>query len=162
MKTLLLAEWGAPFYPRLRQRHPGETLVECYSVPDILREVPEAEAIFGYLTKEQFVAARKLRWVQTLDAGMEGLFNRIPEIAETGITVTNARGAGAPQIGEHALALILAFARGLPEFARLQRQRRWDQDYGLSTVQMAWGKTAGIIGFGSQAERSAGAAKPSA
>jgi len=148
VKTLLLAEWGAPFYPRLRTRYPREALIEAYSPSDILREVPDAEAVFGYLTGDQFAAARKLRWIQTLDAGMEGLFNRVPQVAESAVTVTNARGAGAPQIGEHALALILHFARGIHEFARLQRERKWDQDYGLSIVQMVSGKTAGIIGFG--------------
>ncbi len=148
MKTLLLAEWGAPFYQRLRRKYPRETFVEAYSAPDILREIPDADAVFGYLTKEQFAAARKLKWLQTLDAGMEGVFNRIPEIAETPVIISNARGAGAPQIGEHALALILHFARGINEFSRLQRQHTWDQDYGLSIVQMVYGKTAGIIGFG--------------
>lgn len=148
MKTLLLAEWGAPFYPRLRARYPGEALIEAYSPSDILREVKDAEAVFGYLTGDQFAAARKLRWIQTLDAGMEGLFNRVPQVAESAVSVTNARGAGAPQIGEHALALILHFARGIHEFSRLQRDRKWDQDYGLNIVQMVWGKTAGIIGFG--------------
>jgi phosphoglycerate dehydrogenase-like enzyme len=148
MKTLLLAEWGKPFYPRLRTRYPREALIEAYSPSDILREVKDAEAVFGYLTGGQFDAARKLRWIQTLDAGMEGLFNRVPQIAESGVTVTNARGAGAAQIGEHALALILHFARGIHEFSRLQRERKWDQDYGLGIVQMISGKTAGIIGFG--------------
>jgi phosphoglycerate dehydrogenase-like enzyme len=148
MKTVLLPEWGAPFFSKLRERYPHERLVEAYSAADILREVQDADAVFGYLTREQFASARKLRWIQTLDAGTEGLFNRIPEVIESPVIVTNARGAGAPQIGEHALALILHFARGIHEFSRLQRQRTWDQDYGLSIVQMISGKTAGIIGFG--------------
>jgi phosphoglycerate dehydrogenase-like enzyme len=148
LKLLLLPEWGKPLYPRLRARHPGERFVEAYSPADVLREIADADALFGYLTPEQLAAAGGLRWVQTPDAGMEGLFNRVPEIAETAIVVTNARGAGAPQIGEHALALMLHFARGLNEFGRLQRERRWELDYGLSIVQMIAGKTVGIVGFG--------------
>ena len=148
MKTLLLADWGKPFYQRLHRKYPRETFVEAYSAADILREIPDADAVFGYLTKEQFAAARKLKWLQTLDAGMEGVFNHIPEIAETPVVISNARGAGAPQIGEHGLALILHFARGIHEFARLQRQHTWDQDNGLNMVQMIHGKTVGIVGFG--------------
>ncbi len=148
MKTLLLAEFGKPFYAALRKRYPKEALVEAYTPGDVLREIKDADALFGYPTKEQFAAAKKLRWVQTLDAGMEGLFNRVPEISDTPVVVTNARGAGAPQIGEHALTLILHFARGIHEFSRLQRSHKWDQDFGLSIVQMIYGKTAGIIGFG--------------
>ncbi len=148
MKTLLLAEWGKPFYPRLREKYPHETLVEAYDQAQIHREAVNAEVVFGYLTKEQFSVARKLKWVQTLDAGTEGVFNRIPGIAETSVVLTNARGAGAPQIGEHALALILYFARGLHEFGRLQRGHKWDQEHGLNIVQMVMGKTVGIVGLG--------------
>jgi phosphoglycerate dehydrogenase-like enzyme len=148
VKVLLLVEWGKPFYPRLRARHPDTSFVEAYAPADVLREIPDAEAAFGYLNAEQFAAATSLKWIQTPDAGMEGLFNRVPEIAGTSVVVTNARGAGAPQIGEHALALMLHFARGLDRFSRLQRERRWDLEYGLSIVQMISGKTVGIVGFG--------------
>ena len=148
MKVLLLAEWGKAFYPRLRTRFPQVEFVEAYRPDEIEREVHDAEAVLGYLTASQFEAATSLKWIQTLDAGMEGLFNRIPNIAETDVVVTNARGAGAPQIGEHAVALILAFSRGLVDFIRLQRERRWDQEYGLSIVQMIHGRTVGIVGLG--------------
>ena len=148
MKVLLLAEWGKPFYPRLRTRFPQVEFVEAYRLDEIEREVRGVEAVFGYLTASQFEAATSLKWIQTLDAGMEGLFNQLPNIAETDVVVTNARGAGAPQIGEHAVALILAFSRGLVDFMRLQRERRWDQEYGLSIVQMIHGRTVGIVGLG--------------
>ena len=51
-------------------------------------------------------------------------------------------------IGEHAVALILAFARGLVDFMQLQREHRWDQDHGLSIVQTLVGKTVGVVGLG--------------
>jgi phosphoglycerate dehydrogenase-like enzyme len=145
---LLLPDWGKPLFPRLRARYPGERFVEAYAPADVLREIADADALFGYVTPEQLAAAANLKWIQTPDAGMEGLFHRVPEIVETTIVVTNARGAGAPQIGEHALALMLHFARGLHEFGRLQRERRWDLEHGLSIVEMISGKTVGIVGFG--------------
>lgn len=148
MKFLLMPQWGAPFYPRLREKYRGESFVEAYSPEDVQRGIADADAVFGHITGEQLAAARKLTWVQLTGAGAEGLFSRAPQIAGSAVTITNARGAGAPQIGEHALALILYFARGVNEFGTFQRQHRWDQDYGLSIVQMVWGKTAGIIGFG--------------
>lgn len=148
MKALLLADWGKPFYPALRQKFPGVEFVEAYSDADIRREVVDAEVVFGYLSAEQFQLGKGIKWIQTLDAGMEGLFRRIPAVIETGTVVTNARGAGAPQIGEHAVALALALARGLNDFWRLKQQRKWDQDHGLSIVQMISGRTAGVIGFG--------------
>jgi len=148
MRVLLLPEWGKPFYPGLRKKHPAVEFVEAYDDADIRREVRDADAVFGYLTSAQFAEARRLRWIQTPDAGMEGLFREIPGITGTDIVVTNARGAGAPMIGEHAVALMFAFARGLVDFMRLQREHRWDQEHGLSIVQMLGGKTAGIVGLG--------------
>ena len=148
MKALLLAEFGRPFYPRLRELFPDVDFVEAESPEEIEREVVDAEVVFGYLTGSQFEAARNLKWIQTLDAGMEGLFNSIPGIADTDIMVTNAQGAGAPMIGEHALTMILMFARGMDRFAVKQRAGSWDQEYGLSIVQVAMGKTVGVIGLG--------------
>lgn len=148
MKVLLLADWGRPFYTALRARYPQVEFAEAYSPDEVGDEVRDAEVVFGYLSGEQFESAERLRWIQTLDAGMEGLFNRAPGVIDSDVVVTNARGAGASQIGEHAVALMLMFARGLDRFWRLQRERRWDQEYGLSIVQMVEGKTAGVVGFG--------------
>lgn len=148
MKVLLLAEFGKPFYARLRELFPDVDFVEAYAPQEIEREVVDAEVVFGYLTGSQFEAARSLKWIQTLDAGMEGLFNSVPGIADTEIVVTNAQGAGAPMIGEHAMTMILMFARGMDRFAAKQRAGSWDQEYGLSIVQMAMGKTVGVIGLG--------------
>ncbi len=148
MKVLLLADFGKPFYPRLRELYPGVDFVEAYGPEEIEREIVDADVVFGYLTGSQFEAARKLKWIQTPDAGMEGLFNPVPGIADTDIVVTNAQGAGAPMIGEHAVTMILMFARGMDRFATKQRAGSWDQEYGLSIVEMAMGKTVGVIGLG--------------
>jgi len=116
MKALLLAEFGTPYYPTIRDEHPDIDLVEAFTNETILGEIASAEIVFGYLTDEQFAAANNLRWIQTLDAGMEGLFNALPSIVDTDVEVTNARGAGAPMIGEHGVSLMLALARQLPRF----------------------------------------------
>ena len=148
MKVLLLPEFGKPFYPALEEQFPGVDFIEAYEPDQIEREVRDADVVFGYLTGSQFEAAEQLKWIQTLDAGMESLYNAIPGIAESGIAVTNAQGAGAPQIGEHAVTMILMFSRGMDRFMVKQRDREWAQDYGLTIVQMAMGKTIGIIGLG--------------
>jgi phosphoglycerate dehydrogenase-like enzyme len=148
MKALLLADFGAPYYPALRDEHPDLELVEAYSNDDILSEIGSAEAVFGYLTAEQFQAAKGLKWIQTLDAGMEGLFNAVPGIVDTDVEVTNARGAGAPMIGEHGVALMLALARQLPKFWADKSAHRWDQDGALQVVEYLGNKTCGIVGLG--------------
>ena len=148
MKVLLSTEWAKTFYPKLYDRYPEVTFVEVYNSDDIAKEIVDAEVVFGYINTEQFKAAAKLKWVQTLDAGMEPLFSQAPAIVNSDVTVTNAKGASAPQIGEHAVALILMFARGLDQFWHMQQERRWGQEYGMSIVQMVRAKTVGIVGFG--------------
>jgi phosphoglycerate dehydrogenase-like enzyme len=148
MKALLLADFGAPYYQALRDEHSDLELTEAYSNEDILREIGSAEAVFGYLTAEQFEAAKNLKWIQTLDAGMEGLFNAVPGIVDTDVEVTNSRGAGAPMIGEHGIALMLALARQLPKFWADKSDHRWDQDGALQVVEYLGNKTCGIVGLG--------------
>ena len=148
MRILLLADFGVSYYPAIRDEHPELELIEAYTDATILNEVASAEVVFGYLTAVQFNAAKDLKWIHTLDAGMEGLFNALPGIVDTDVTVTNSRGAGAPMIGEHGVALMLALARQLPRFWADKQARRWDQDGALGVVEYLGDKTCGIVGFG--------------
>jgi len=148
MNVLLLAEFGIPYYKDLRAEHPYINLIEAFSDNEIMQQIDSAEIVFGYLTAAQFVKARSLKWIQTLDAGMEGLFDTVPEIIESDVVITNARGAGAPMIGEHAIALMLALARQLPRFWDDKSAHRWDQEGALNVVEYLGDKTCGIIGLG--------------
>jgi len=148
MKVLLMAEFAKPFYSRLYERFPDVDFVEVNEPDDITREIQDAEVVFGYPDSDQFNAAGALKWIQTLDAGIEGFFNRVPAVLESPVILTNAQGAGGPQIGEHAVALILAFSRGLVEFMRTKPDRKWDQDGAHSIVQLIMGRTVGIVGLG--------------
>ena len=148
MNALLLAEFGIPYYNELRVEHPDLNLIGAFSDNEIMKEIDSAEIVFGYPTEAQFAKAKSLKWIQTLDAGMEGLFNTIPEIIQSDILVTNARGAGAPMIGEHAIALMFALARQLPRFWVDKSAHRWDQEGALNVVEYLGDKTCGIIGFG--------------
>ena len=147
-KVLLIPRLGDRYYSGLRDRHPDVDLVEAASQTDVDRHAVDAEVVYGYLNAEQFESAASLRWIQGLDAGVEGLFRRIPALASSDVVLTNARGAGAPIIGEHAVALILALARQLPRFEQDKRDRRWDSEGALESVEYAGDKTVGIIGFG--------------
>lgn len=64
-----------------------------------------------------------LRWVQARSAGVEHL--PLEVIAERGILLTNGRGAHGTPVSEVALAMMLAFASGLPALARAQSSHEW-------------------------------------
>ncbi len=155
MKVLVLPDWAAQFCDALRTRHPQIELVVSTSEAEATEQIRDAEALFGYPTSHQFDSASDLKWIQTLDAGMEGLFGPVPQVADGDVTVTNARGAGAPMIGEHALAMMLALARQFPRFWQDKADRRWDQGGALEEVEYLGDKTAGIIGFGKSGRETA-------
>ena len=135
MKVLVLPEWAEQFCDALGERHPSIDLVVAKSGRAATTHIKDAEVLFGYPTATQFDSAKSLKWIQTLDAGMEGLFGPVPQVKDSDVVVTNARGAGAPMIGEHAVALMLALARQIPRFINDTREGRWDQDGALQVVE---------------------------
>ena len=63
-----------------------------------------------------------LRWMHFTSAGIErGVAMGIPE----GVVVTNSTGVKAGMVSEHALLLILALARRLPQISASQRAHQW-------------------------------------
>lgn len=82
-------------------------------------------------------------WIHSLSVGVEAL--RFDLIQRRNIVVTNSRGCTAVPIAEHVLAAILGWARGLPQFYRLQRQQRWK---GIPVRELA-DSVVGIVGYGS-------------
>lgn len=68
-------------------------------------------------------AAPGLRWLQTGGAGVDSL--PLAELARRGITLTNNSGVHAPNIAEHTLAMMLSFARQIPQLVRAQDRHQW-------------------------------------
>ncbi len=84
----------------------------------------DADVLFGgTLTPRLIPKAGRLAWFQTHSAGIENVAS--PELASSGIVVTNMSGAHATQISEHVLSMMLAFARDLPLAIRAQDQKQW-------------------------------------
>ena len=97
---------------------------------DIAREIGDAailvtsnrvcSAAYGEALRHR--AGTTLRWIHFTSAGIDGgLRMGLPEWA----TVTNATGVKAAMVSEHALALLLALVRRLPDLSADQQARRW-------------------------------------
>jgi phosphoglycerate dehydrogenase-like enzyme len=67
-----------------------------------------------------------------------------PELAESPVPLTNARGVFSEILGEFVIAAVLFFAKGFRRMVRSQEAGVWDQ---FDTVEVA-GQTMGVIGFG--------------
>jgi phosphoglycerate dehydrogenase-like enzyme len=92
--------------------------------------------------------AAKLRFIQAIGAGTDQ-FPR-DELARRGIRLASARGVNARAVAEHAMALILALSRRLPEARDNQARRLWRGMIGdLSQREdELGGKTLLIVGLG--------------
>ncbi|HEY3642232.1 MAG TPA: D-2-hydroxyacid dehydrogenase [Xanthobacteraceae bacterium] len=91
-------------------------------------------------------AGQALKWIHFTSAGIDrGLRMGLPDWA----TVTNATGVKAAMVSEHALALLLALVRRLPELAADQLARRWRHDDAMAKVATLEGATVCIVGLGS-------------
>jgi len=91
-------------------------------------------------------AGQALKWIHFTSAGIDrALRMGLPDWA----TVTNATGVKAAMVSEHALALLLALVRRLPDLAADQLARRWRHDDAMAEVATLEGATVCIVGLGS-------------
>jgi phosphoglycerate dehydrogenase-like enzyme len=79
---------------------------------------------FADLPEGTWARAPRLRWIVSLAAGADHVpFAKLPPQAR----VVSLHGPGAPAIAEHALALLLAAFRRIPQQDRALREGRFDQ-----------------------------------
>ena len=129
-----------------QQAFPQIQFVAAGDEDDILREIVDAEIVFGGISREAFLAAKQLKWIQNPGAGVEGLA-RIPELAESDVTITNTRGAHAATIAEHTFGFLLSLTRQLPQLLQAQREHNWARRIEGPQVGLT-GLTLGVVGMG--------------
>src|SRR5438552_1739356 len=103
--------------------------------------------------------AKKLRFIQSIGAGTDQ-FPR-DELVRRGIRLASARGVNAQAVAEHAMALILALSRRLPEARDNQAKRVWRGMIGdlAEREDELGGKTLLVVGLGDIGGRLARIAK---
>jgi phosphoglycerate dehydrogenase-like enzyme len=90
---------------------------------------PDADAVYVWRTdRERLRAAwsrfERLRWIQTASAGVDSLL--FPELVQSGVMVTNARGVFDDAIAEWVIGMLLVFAGDTLRTLELQHQARWE------------------------------------
>ena len=146
---MLLPDTQSEELEHLRAAAPGMEFLIAGDRAEALRLAPEVDAAYGFCDPEFVRAAPRLRWIQVGSAGVESYV--FPELVESDIVLTNARVIYGPQLADHTMALVLAFARELPELFRRQQQARWEGRTGLNSVELA-GRTLLIVGLGGTGE----------
>lgn len=146
MKILVNTQWPEDHLKPVLEAFPEVEFALAPEPEAALREVVDADAVFGYVTEEMCQAAQQLRWVQAQSAGVEWIWET-PTLQQNDTVLTNMRGSHAATIAEHTFAMLLHMSRRLGYLAEEQRRKSWHvvtdpPQFGLS------GLTMGIIGLG--------------
>jgi phosphoglycerate dehydrogenase-like enzyme len=121
--------WHAPSWirERLQQQFPDHHFLQLQNYDRVPQEIADTDVFIGWsLRPEQFVAANKLRWIHSPAAAVHQLM--YPELVRSNVVVTNSTGIHGPVVAEHAIAVLLALAKRLPQAMRYQEKHEWSQD----------------------------------
>ncbi len=131
---------------------PGRADVDYYdSLPstpqELLSRIRGAELLINIRSSVRFdeailSACPKLKLLSIWGTGTDHV--DLQAATRLGVTVTNTPGVSAYAMAEHALALMLAVARNIPQIDGQMRLGHWPRGY----VTQLHGKTLGVIGLG--------------
>jgi phosphoglycerate dehydrogenase-like enzyme len=146
---------------RFAARGTGIAHVQVRSDGELAGQLPQADVlVVSMLWKNELAAiAGKLRFIQSISAGTDQYDKTL--LRDKGIRLASAAGVNAEAVAEHAMALILALYRRLPEARDNQHARRWRgmvSEIAAREDQLT-GKTLLVVGLGRIGERLARLAK---
>lgn len=128
---------------QVRSVSPELEIVNALTEEEALAAVPQAVGMYGNVSKEMLARAESLRWLQTPIAGLEHYM--YPELAESGVVVSNMAKIYSDMIADHAFCFILMFARGIHLYMRRQIRGEWQKG---TPVRHLGDCTLGVIGLG--------------
>ena len=134
----------------LRRMFPQHTFVRADSDDEALERIADADVVYGSrVTREQFAAAPRLRWIHSPAAGIGGML--FPEMVASPVVMTNSRGNSAVTIAEHVICVTLVLMRQLPLAWRRQAERTWAQDefHAGASLRTLRGARVLVVGLGS-------------
>ena len=147
MKVLVTGLFGDGFEEGLVSEFGDVEFVFAAGEDEQAREIVDADAILGTPSREVFRAAQRLRWMHCPGTGIDKL-TAIPEVVNSDVVLTNARGPHAAPMADHVMGMCLAFAHRTNEMVLDQQARRWDMGkYDRTFVEME-GSIMGIVALG--------------
>jgi len=159
--TVCFAHVAYRMQERFALRNTGISSIEVRTREELDARIAEADVLLcsGLWRNDLIPRAPKLRFVQSISAGVDQYDKAA--LATAGIRLASAQGVNARAVSEHAMALILALARRLPEARDNQAKRVWRGMLGdLSQREdELGGKTLLIVGLGRIGNRLAQLAK---
>lgn len=122
---------------------PGEPTSE-----EIMELIPDFEVLVvrsrTKVTKEMIEEGKKLKVIARAGVGVDTIDTAAAE--QRGIKVINAPGSNSRSVAEHAIGLIFALARMIPQADRSMKSGKWEKKLFKGTELD--GKTIGVLGYG--------------
>ncbi len=115
----------------------------------VMDHIADADAYVGTITPEQVRAGKKLKWVQSMSAGVERVLHLSGgnELRESDIVLTNNQIVQGPEIADHAMAMLLTLTRRIPRYIAAREKQTWREGPRYDGIELT-GKTAVVIGVG--------------
>lgn len=159
--TLCFAHVAYRLAERFALRNTGINAFEVRSFDELQSRLGEADVLLvsGLWRNELIDKAPRLAFIQSISAGLDQ-YSR-DALRAAGIRLASAQGANERVVAEHAIALILALARQLPQARDNQNARTWRgmiSDIARREDELG-GKTLVIVGMGRIGSRLATLAK---
>lgn len=148
--TLCFAHVAYRFGDRFALRNTGIRFIEVRSREELDARIAEADVLVcsGLWRNDLPQIAPKLRFVQSASAGTDQYDRAVMKAA--GIRLASGQGVNANAVSEHAIALLLALLRRIPEARDNQAKHFWRGMMGdfSKREDEAGGKTAVVVGLG--------------
>jgi D-2-hydroxyacid dehydrogenase (NADP+) len=159
--TICFAHVAYQLQSQFERRKPGVRSFQVWNSDELNAGIGEADVlvISGLWRDELVERGSKLRFIQSIGAGVDQFPKEL--LAQRGIRLASARGVNLRAVSDHAMALILALSRRLPEARDNQAKHVWRgmiADLSVREDELG-GKTLLLIGLGGIGGRLAKLAK---
>jgi phosphoglycerate dehydrogenase-like enzyme len=150
MKPILVVQGARAVdeVPRLAEIADDAEIRFATSTDELREALPGAVAMLGWnfradSLQEAWGSADALRWIHWGGAGVDAAM--FPELVDSDVQLTNARGVFDRPMAEWVLGMIICFAKQIPQSLEFQRNHEWN----YRMTEMVAGKRALIVGVGS-------------
>ncbi len=147
-KKVLLAYRNGELLQQLQSVTPRARIVPVTD-NNAMQEISDADAFIGDITSAEVRAAKNLKWVQVMSAGVERVLfpkDGSSDLRRSNIILTNNKIVQGPEIADHALAMLLMLSRNLYVLYRNDQEENWNPQ-SFHGIELN-GKTAVVVGVG--------------
>ena len=140
----ILVVGNPPLAKDIQADNPSAKVVS--SNGNVLAEIADADALIGNISPEEVRAAKKLKWVAAMSAGVENVLypkDGSRDLLNSNITLTNNKVVQGPEIADHAMAMLLMLSRELYRLYSNDQKQVWDAR-NFKGIELR-GKTAVVI-----------------